>query len=271
LSLYQDSLSTIRNNFFNVSGSWEKIGNLNTGVWLTNGSHDNSVRDNKIGFCELYAIGLQDGAVRNKLSRNLVTGNDFTGIYLSLGTNNNISAPVITAALSDKVEGHAGPGNVIEIFNDENGQAKEYIGKTTADNAGNFSLNLSSVPALSNITATATDADSNTSALSGPMEISQTSIEYPAVISERRYYLRQNFPNPFNPSTTISFGLAQSGPVDIRVYNLRGEEVALLMHKNITSGTHRVVFDGSSLPTGVYLVRLCAGKFESIVKILLVR
>jgi len=271
LSLYQDSLSFVTNNLFNVSQSWEKIGNLNTGVWLTNGSHDNSVKDNKIGFCELYGIALQEGAVRNRLSRNLLTGNDFTGIYLSLGTNNNISAPVITAALSDKVEGHAGQGNVIEIFNDNDGQAKEYIGKTTADNAGNFSLALSLVPVLSNITATATDADSNTSALSAPMKISETGIEDPAKISELRYYLRQNFPNPFNPSTTISFGLAQSGLVDIRVYNLRGEEVAELLHKVMHAGTYRVVFDGSSLATGVYLVRLCAGKFESIEKILLVR
>ena len=270
LTSWQSSRLMVRENYFNVSPSWEKVGNLNVGVWLSDSSHDNIVKNNRIGFCRLYAIGIQEGAVRNTLSRNRLTGNEFTGIYLGPNTNNNIAAPTLLSALPDKVMGRAGAGESIEIFNDKNDQAREYLGTTTADGSGNFTLSLQASPTLSMVTATATDADGNTSALSAAMRIGETGVA-DAPMAAHSYYLVQNYPNPFNPATTIHFGLAKSGLVDMRVYNMRGEQVAMLLQTNMSAGDHRLSFSGASLPSGVYLIRFRVNEFERMEKIMLLR
>jgi len=64
------------------------------------------------------------------------------------------------------------------------------------------------------------------------------------------------YPNPFNPSTTLSFQVAEAGFVSLRVYDLLGREVALLISEEKQPGTYTVRFDASSLPTGVYFSKL---------------
>jgi hypothetical protein len=72
------------------------------------------------------------------------------------------------------------------------------------------------------------------------------------------FTLEQNFPNPFNPSTRISFGLPQAGPVQIAVYNLLGEKVADLVDGLLPAGYHSVVFDAGRMSSGIYLYRMAA-------------
>ncbi len=72
----------------------------------------------------------------------------------------------------------------------------------------------------------------------------------------KEYTLYQNFPNPFNPSTTIRFTLPQEAFVTLKVYNIVGEEVATLVNNNLTQGMHSVQFNASNLASGVYLYRL---------------
>jgi flagellar hook assembly protein FlgD len=83
--------------------------------------------------------------------------------------------------------------------------------------------------------------------------------------------LRQNFPNPFNPSTTIRYGLANSSQVTLTVFNTLGQQVALLQNGEQEAGYHEVKFDGSGLSSGVYYYRLTAGTFVEMKKLLLVR
>jgi hypothetical protein len=71
--------------------------------------------------------------------------------------------------------------------------------------------------------------------------------------------LHQNHPNPFNPSTTISFDLGTGADVRLRVYNLLGEMVAELADGYLEAGSHALGFDGDALPTGVYIYRLETG------------
>ena len=85
------------------------------------------------------------------------------------------------------------------------------------------------------------------------------------------FYLEQNYPNPFNPATEISYTLPQAGLVSLRVYDILGREVAVLMDGFSTSGTYRTTFDGSQLSSGIYFTRLQAGNHSEFCKMVLLK
>ncbi len=88
----------------------------------------------------------------------------------------------------------------------------------------------------------------------------------------KKFTLTQNYPNPFNPTTQIEFGLPQAGYVELKVYNLLGQQVATLVDKKLQPGTHKVEFAASQLASGVYIYRIDVGeKFTSIKKMLLIK
>ncbi|HVO73342.1 MAG TPA: T9SS type A sorting domain-containing protein [Ignavibacteriaceae bacterium] len=74
--------------------------------------------------------------------------------------------------------------------------------------------------------------------------------QQPAVPAD---YLLQNFPNPFNPTTTISFGLSKNEFVSLKVYNMLGEEIATLINEEMSSGIYKVEFNGTNLASGIYI------------------
>ncbi len=75
-----------------------------------------------------------------------------------------------------------------------------------------------------------------------------------------QYYLDQNFPNPFNPSTTIKFGITEASNVDLRIYDAIGREVAVLISNQFMgAGSYNVKFDASNLASGNYVYRMTAG------------
>ena len=85
------------------------------------------------------------------------------------------------------------------------------------------------------------------------------------------FALDQNYPNPFNPSTVIHYQLPVQSQVSLKVYNLLGQEVAVLVNGRKEAGRHEVVFDGSNRASGVYMYRLQAGDFISSKKLLMVK
>ncbi len=85
------------------------------------------------------------------------------------------------------------------------------------------------------------------------------------------YALHQNFPNPFNPSTAISYQLSAGSLVTLKVFDLLGRKVATLVDAYQWPGFHTVLLDGSGLASGVYVYRLTAGAFVDQKKMLLVR
>ncbi|MCB9357372.1 MAG: T9SS type A sorting domain-containing protein [Calditrichaeota bacterium] len=85
------------------------------------------------------------------------------------------------------------------------------------------------------------------------------------------YALNQNFPNPFNPETNISFTLPVATDVSLRVFNLLGQEVATLVNGVQNAGTHVVSFDGGNLTSGVYIYRLEADGFSATRKMVLMK
>jgi hypothetical protein len=85
------------------------------------------------------------------------------------------------------------------------------------------------------------------------------------------FALAQNFPNPFNPATTVEFSLAQRSDVSLVVYSVLGREVATLARGLHEAGLYRVTFDASDLPSGVYFCRLIAGNASQIRKMTLMK
>lgn len=79
------------------------------------------------------------------------------------------------------------------------------------------------------------------------------------------------YPNPFNSSTTIAYDLLKSGHISLRVFDLLGREVAELKDGFVEAGTHRVMFDGSALLSGIYFARLEAGSFTQTKKLMLLK
>jgi hypothetical protein len=79
------------------------------------------------------------------------------------------------------------------------------------------------------------------------------------------------YPNPFNSTNTIAFSLPQAGVLSVRVFDVLGREVSVLKDGFVEAGTHRVTFDGSSLASGIYFVRIDAGEFVQTNKLMLLK
>ena len=73
------------------------------------------------------------------------------------------------------------------------------------------------------------------------------------------YALKNNYPNPFNPSTNIEFSISKAGPVSLKVYDILGKEVQTLVDEEINSGNYKVTFDAHGLSSGIYFYVLKAG------------
>ena len=85
------------------------------------------------------------------------------------------------------------------------------------------------------------------------------------------YSLSQNYPNPFNPITTISYKIKERGFVQLIVYNILGKAAATLVNEKKAEGNYSVKFDGSNLPSGVYVYSLRVNDFIENKKMILLR
>lgn len=87
----------------------------------------------------------------------------------------------------------------------------------------------------------------------------------------QEFRLHQNYPNPFNPVTNISFSIPVEGLVKLKVFDITGREVAVLVNELKTPGSYNVSFNGSTLSSGVYFYRIEAGSFVETKRMLLVK
>lgn len=85
------------------------------------------------------------------------------------------------------------------------------------------------------------------------------------------YNLSQNYPNPFNPSTTINYSIARDGNVKLTIYNTIGEKIAAIVDEYKPAGNYSVQFNGSNLPSGIYLYKLESGSFRAAKKFILLK
>jgi hypothetical protein len=85
------------------------------------------------------------------------------------------------------------------------------------------------------------------------------------------YSLKDNYPNPFNPTTNINYSIKENSFVSLKVYNLLGEEVANLVHKEQNKGNYSVKFNATNLPSGLYIYRLQARDFVKTKSMILLK
>lgn len=88
--------------------------------------------------------------------------------------------------------------------------------------------------------------------------------------------LGNNYPNPFNPTTTISYNLAEAAPVELSIYNTKGQLIDTLVNATVEAGTHSVVWDGTDsrngdLSSGVFFYKIKSGRFTSTKKMILLK
>jgi hypothetical protein len=87
----------------------------------------------------------------------------------------------------------------------------------------------------------------------------------------KSYFVDQNFPNPFNPSTTIQFGLPNQSFVTIKLFDVLGKEVANLFEGNRSPGIHELYFNASNLVSGIYFCRIQANNFIDVKRMILLK
>ena len=85
------------------------------------------------------------------------------------------------------------------------------------------------------------------------------------------FELSQNYPNPFNPSTVINYNLAVSSNVSLKIYDVLGNEVAVLVDGFKTAGSYEVSFNASDLSSGIYFYKLTSGNLSEIKKMTLLK
>jgi len=87
----------------------------------------------------------------------------------------------------------------------------------------------------------------------------------------KEYRLEQNFPNPFNPTTSIKYSILKSGLVILRVYNVSGKEVSTLINEVKNKGTYSVDFNATNLSSGIYFYELTSGNFVQTKRMMLIK
>jgi predicted GH43/DUF377 family glycosyl hydrolase len=89
--------------------------------------------------------------------------------------------------------------------------------------------------------------------------------------SPGKFMLMQNHPNPFNPTTAIEFTLPKTEFVELKIFNIIGKEVAIMVSNKLNQGNHTYQFEGKNLASGVYYYRIEAGEFQDVKKMILLR
>ncbi|MFZ0454130.1 MAG: T9SS type A sorting domain-containing protein [Ignavibacteriaceae bacterium] len=86
-----------------------------------------------------------------------------------------------------------------------------------------------------------------------------------------KYELRRNYPNPFNPVTTITYTLPQAGNVELKIYNSLGQKVAQLVNKQMQAGSYKVTWDAQNEPSGIYFYKITVNRFSQVNKMVLMK
>ena len=99
----------------------------------------------------------------------------------------------------------------------------------------------------------------------------ESDIAVNSIILPSEYILSSAYPNPFNPTTTLSFALPENQDVILQIYNLQGRVIETLVNSNMEAGYHSVQWNADSHSSGVYFLKLHAGSYVKTEKIMLLK
>jgi hypothetical protein len=89
--------------------------------------------------------------------------------------------------------------------------------------------------------------------------------------SPEKFELLQNYPNPFNGSTIIKFSIPKSAFVSLKIYNILGREIAILINKNLSRGIYTIPFSNNLTPSGIYFYSLKTDSFTETKKFIVIK
>jgi len=171
------------------------------------------------------------------------------------------------------------PGDRYYLYSLTGTSNEQWAQKVTVNGTGPSGAAWGPVEGLAHLPALAYETGGGIRFSSPPLSVQYVLISSPAAGvtsapagAPEHFDLGQNYPNPFNARTMISYALPRESPVHLRVLDLNGREVALLLDGSVQqAGVHRIAFDASRLSSGLYLCRLEAGSRAATRKMLLVR
>jgi len=274
-----DGVAIFNSDSTEILGNWigtdstftRQFGQANDGIYLWGTTRHTEIIENVIGYNGEFGISVgSETALYNRISRNAISRNRGPGIMNWSGGNNELAPPTNLVLTGTQVQGQAQPEQIIEIFADEVDEGRIYLGSGETDEAGSFSIELRETVRLANLTATATDANGNTSDLSAPFHITAIAGNSPAE-KPTEFALCQNYPNPFNPKTTIRYSIPAENWVELKIYNVRGAEVQTLVSGKQSAGQHSLEWSPADLPSGIYTCQLKAGDFTESRKLIFLK
>ena len=250
-----------------------------------NGGSDTDVVEISVGDTTPPGLTVQNVPITlwppNHKYETITLGQVVTGVSDICDAGIDLGNVVITSASSDEPENANGDGNTVEDIvlsagcdsvdlraeRQGGGNGRVYtLALGVADASGNVGTATFAVQVPHSRKDTALDDGAAYSvagcvpARSVPKDAdgadARTEPATPQTVIPDTFVLEANYPNPFNPKTTIRFGLPEAAPVRLVVYDMLGRLVRVLLSGTHTAGTHEVVFDASDLSSGTYLYRL---------------
>jgi hypothetical protein len=270
--------NTVTNNSIGTDTSCQvDLGNTDIGILISE-SWETLIEDNRIAYNGTAAVVVSGPtALGNRIVSNRICHHGPPAIITADGGNGEHPCPTITSQSNGVLHGNAQPLDLIIVYTDSSDEGEFILGSTTADAYGQWSLQQMGLLRGPFITATAMDANGNTSCFSAPFDYVAAGVEDRQDPIPGSFALDQNYPNPFNPSTIIRYtiagaGVQRSGACRTRlmVYDLLGREVVVLVDEKMPPGRYQVTFDATALASGTYIYKFVAGDFVASRKMLVV-
>jgi hypothetical protein len=207
--------------------------------------------------------------------KNLIYQNGLLNLFIDSLSNLGLKAPSGLALNGSTLSGiHPLPSMTIDVYKASRFElapsAYEWLGSTATNANGVFSFVITD-PSVEAVAVSATNPLAGMTSNFSKLSFLSTDVDNKADPQPKTFSLAQNYPNPFNPSTNISFNLPAKSFVSLKVYDLLGREVAVLVSEELSAGHYAKQWNASAMPSGGYFYRLQAGSLIETKKLVLMK